>query len=97
MNHLLYTRGSIPFFETYTGLYVPRMLGFRREACEQTARFLGAELLALTKMDWNNTQFDGKDPIARKPHAVSEPFSSTFQRVIRLRRATASICSVGGV
>ena len=66
MNHLLYTRGSIPFFETYTGLYVPRTLGFRREACEQTARFLAAELLALTKMNWNNTQFDGKDPITTK-------------------------------
>jgi hypothetical protein len=65
-DHLLYTRGSIPFFETYTGLYVPRTLGFRREACEQTARFLGTELLALTKMNWNNTQFDGRDPITTK-------------------------------
>jgi hypothetical protein len=62
-NHLLYTRGSIPFFETYTGLYVPRTLGFRRDDCEQTARFLGSELLALTKLNWNNTQFDGRDRI----------------------------------
>jgi len=66
INHLLYTRGSVPFFETYTGLYVPRTLAFRREACEQTARFLAGELLALTKMNWNNTQFDGRDPITTK-------------------------------
>jgi hypothetical protein len=62
-NQLLYTRGSVDFFETYPGLYVPRALGFRCDHVEQTPAFLARELLGLTKMNWNQTQFDGSDPI----------------------------------
>ncbi len=62
-SHILYTRGSIDFFATYPGMYVPRPLSFRCEQTEQTAKFLAQEILALTKMNWNNTQFDGGDPI----------------------------------
>lgn len=61
--HVLYSRGSVDFFATYPGMYVPRPLGFRCEATDQTPRFLAAEMLALSKMNWNNTQFDGGDPI----------------------------------
>lgn len=61
--HVLYTRGSVDFFSTYPGLYVPRPLLFRCEHTEQTPRFLAQEILALTKMNWNNTQFDGAEPI----------------------------------
>ncbi len=61
--HILYTKGSIDFFETYPGMYVPRPLLFRSEYTEQTPSFLGREILALTKMNYNNTQFDGGDPI----------------------------------
>lgn len=62
-SHILYTRGSVHFFATYPGLYVPRSLLFRCEHIEQTPAFLGKEILALTKMNWNNTQFDGIFPI----------------------------------
>jgi hypothetical protein len=62
-NHILYTRGSVDFFQTYPGLYVPHPLGFKCEQTEQTPRFLAQEILALTKMNWNQTQFDGGDPI----------------------------------
>jgi hypothetical protein len=61
--HALYTKGSIDFFATYPGLYVPRTLEFRCDEAEQTPRFLAEELLALTKMDWNNTQFDRAEPV----------------------------------
>jgi hypothetical protein len=61
--HILYTRGSVPFYETYPGLYVPRPIEFRLHDPEQTPEALAAELLALTKMNWNNTQFDQRDPI----------------------------------
>jgi hypothetical protein len=61
--HILYTRGSVPFFETYPGMYVPRPIEFRIYDPEQTPEALGVELLALTKMNWNNTQFDQRDPI----------------------------------
>jgi len=65
-NHILYTRGSVDFFSTYPGMYVPRSLLFRCEHTEQTPRFLGKEILALTKMNWNNTQFDGGKPITMR-------------------------------
>lgn len=61
--HTLYTRGSVDFFSTYPGLYIPRPLAFRCEYTEQTSKFLAREILALTKMNWNNTQFDGGEPI----------------------------------
>ncbi len=61
--HLVYTRGSVDFFRTYPGMYVPRPLLIRCEEVEQTPAFLAREALALTKMNWNNTQFDNGDPI----------------------------------
>jgi len=60
---ILYTRGSVEFFSTYPGMYVPLSLAFRLEDAEQTPRFHAQEILALTKMNWNNTQFDGFEPI----------------------------------
>jgi hypothetical protein len=62
-NHILYTRGSVDFFQTYPGMYIPRPLSFKCEQTEQTPKFLAQEILALTKMNWNQTQFDGADPI----------------------------------
>jgi hypothetical protein len=53
----------VPFFEAYPGLYVPRPLDVRYECTEQPQDELARELLALTKMNWNNTQFDGAEPI----------------------------------
>jgi argonaute-like protein implicated in RNA metabolism and viral defense len=61
--HILYTRGSVDFFSTYPGIYVPRPLLFRCEYTEQTPRFLAQEILSLTKMNWNTTQFDGSEPM----------------------------------
>ena len=60
---LLYTRGSVDFFSTYPGMYVPKSLLFQCEQVEESQKFLGKEILALTKMNWNNTQFDGGMPI----------------------------------
>jgi hypothetical protein len=62
-NHVLYTRGSVDFFQTYPGMYIPRPLIFKCEHTEQTPKYLAQEILALTKMNWNQTQFDGGDPI----------------------------------
>ena len=60
---VLYTKGSVDFFSTYPGLYVPRPLGFRCDRVAATPSYLAQEILALTKMNWNNTQFDGGQPI----------------------------------
>jgi hypothetical protein len=44
-------------------MYIPRPLLLNLHKTEQTPRFLMNEVLALTKMNWNNTQFDGAEPI----------------------------------
>jgi hypothetical protein len=63
VEQLLYTRGSVDFFATYPGQYIPRPLLFRCDAIEATARELATETLSLTKMNWNDTQFDQAAPI----------------------------------
>jgi hypothetical protein len=42
---------------------LPLPLGFRLEDVEQPPRALAQEMLALSKQNWNNTQFDGGWPI----------------------------------
>ena len=55
---LLYTRGSVDFFRTYPGMYVPRPLQLRCQVQGQPLQHVAEETLALTKMNWSNTQFD---------------------------------------
>lgn len=62
-NHLLYTRGSVPFYRTYTGLYIPQPLDVRIDQADSSADKVCREILGLTKMNWNTTRFDGKYPI----------------------------------
>lgn len=61
--HILYTRGAVPFYKTYPGMYVPNALPFRLVDVDSSAERIAAELLALTKMNWNATQLDGRLPI----------------------------------
>lgn len=60
---LLYTRGSVNFFSTYPGMYVPRPLLIKRIEGNAPMRQLTEEILGLTKINWNNTQFDGGMPL----------------------------------
>lgn len=60
---LLYLRGSVNFFETYPGMYVPRPLEFSAAHAETPLEQLACEMLSLSKLNWNNTQFDGGEPI----------------------------------
>lgn len=60
---LLYTKGSVPFFATYPGMYVPQPVELRLEANEQAPRILAQEVLSLTKLNWNDSQFDVTRPI----------------------------------
>ncbi|WP_218142543.1 argonaute/piwi family protein [Tranquillimonas rosea] len=60
---LLYTRGSVWYYQTYPGLYVPQPIELRVQKSEESPMFLAREVLGLTKMNWNNTQFDGKYPV----------------------------------
>lgn len=62
-NHLLYTRGSVEYYETYPGKYVPSPIEVRLFSYDESPELICHEILALTKMNWNNTQFDRKFPI----------------------------------
>jgi len=60
---VLYTKGSVQFFEMYPGPYVPRAIEIKLAFREQPPDLIAQEVLALTKMNWNNTQFDSAYPI----------------------------------
>ncbi len=65
-NHVLYTKGSVPYYATFPGLYVPRPVRFKIAQGDESPRKLAEEILALTKLNWNNTQFDGSEPITMR-------------------------------
>jgi hypothetical protein len=60
---LLYLKGTVDFFRTYPGMYVPRPLEFTTCRAEAPPERLAREMLSLSKLNWNNTQFDGGEPI----------------------------------
>jgi argonaute-like protein implicated in RNA metabolism and viral defense len=60
---VLYTKGTVPFYEMYPGPYIPRTLSVRKEVCDASTEDICREILALTKMNWNNTQLDGFEPL----------------------------------
>ena len=60
---ILYTKGSVPFYETYPGTYPPKSLYMDCEHAQRSVKELARECLALSKMNWNNTRFDGQLPI----------------------------------
>ncbi|MFF7189817.1 hypothetical protein ACFZAR_32345 [Streptomyces sp. NPDC008222] len=60
---LLYTRGSVPYFRTYPGLYVPQPLLIRPATHGTDLLTASTAILALTKMNWNNAQLDERDPL----------------------------------
>jgi hypothetical protein len=53
---LLYLKGSVDFFKTYPGMYVPRPLEFTIHIAERPLGQLASEMLTLSKLNWNNTQ-----------------------------------------
>ncbi|KAA6435295.1 hypothetical protein FEM33_21880 [Dyadobacter flavalbus] len=62
-HHLLYTRGSVPYYETYPGKYIPRAIEVKLAQHDESPNIICDEILSLTKMNWNNTQFDRQMPI----------------------------------
>ena len=62
-HHVLYTRGSVPFYETYPGKYIPSPIEIKLAYYDESPNLICDEIIGLTKMNWNNTQFDRKFPI----------------------------------
>jgi hypothetical protein len=68
---LLYTRRSIPYFRTYPGMYVPQPLLVRPAGTTTDLDAAAIDVLALSKMNWNNAQLDERDPLTlRTAHRV---------------------------
>lgn len=59
----LHTQGSIEFYNTYPGMYVPPPIGLRHVRPTHSLATIASETLALTKMNWNQTRLDGKLPV----------------------------------
>lgn len=60
---LLYTTGTVPGYGSYPGPYVPRPIALHRSGPGRDPITLARETLALTKMNWNSTRYDGRLPI----------------------------------
>lgn len=60
---IVYLKGTVPYFQVYPGAYIPRALEFTRADGETSAADLARELVGLSKLNFNNTQFDTGDPI----------------------------------
>ena len=60
---VLYTRGLVDFYKTYPGAYVPTPLRVQLYEYDYSLEEICEEILGLSKMNWNNTQLDGKFPI----------------------------------
>ena len=60
---VLFTRGSVPYYRTFPGVRVPNPLMLRPHMADTPMVEMAREVLALTKMNWNSTQFDGALPI----------------------------------
>lgn len=61
--HFLYTRGFVDYFDTYPGKYIPNPIEVRLFSYDEDPIKICREILSLTKMNWNNSQFDRKFPI----------------------------------
>ncbi len=60
---LLYTRGSVPYYRTYPGQRAPRpLLLVPHPGGDSTIEQIAREVFAMTKVNWNTTQFDQKLP-----------------------------------
>jgi hypothetical protein len=60
---IVYLKGTVPYFQVYPGAYIPRAIEFIREEGETNAADLAREIVGLSELNFNNTQFDTGDPI----------------------------------
>jgi argonaute-like protein implicated in RNA metabolism and viral defense len=60
---VLYTKGIVDFYKTYPGMYIPSPLKIDAYEHDSSFEHICEEIFGLTKMNWNNTQLDGRLPI----------------------------------
>ncbi|MEQ8524836.1 hypothetical protein [Gracilimonas sp.] len=62
-NMILYTRGSINLYQEYPGMYIPKPLHIQLFETQNSPLSLATEILELSKMNYNNSQFSESMPI----------------------------------
>ena len=62
-NYLIYTRGFVPFLQTYPGAHVPSPLEVVEHHGDSTPQTICEEIIGLTKMNWNSADFSSGFPI----------------------------------
>ena len=62
-SYLLYTNGYIPFLRQYDGPRVPRPLEITEKHGDTPVEELAREILALTRLNWNTTDYCCYEPI----------------------------------
>ena len=60
---ILYTTGYVPYYETYPGVHMPHGLNIEIFDGESTLRTICREILALTKLNFNNCNYYSSLPI----------------------------------
>lgn len=60
---ILYTTGYIPYYETFPGMHIPHPLDIEIYEAESTLKKIAEEILALTKMNFNNCNYYNSLPI----------------------------------
>lgn len=70
-NFLLYTRGYVPYLRTYPGMRIPHPLEVLEHYGDSSHAQLGAEIMALSKLNWNTADF-----------ACAEPMTLAFAREV---------------
>jgi hypothetical protein len=59
----LYTTGYLPGFATYMGSGTPWPLEFHCDRLDTDLKTVASDIMALTKLDWNNTEFCTSQPV----------------------------------
>ena len=62
-DYLIYTRGYIPYLRIYPGMRIPNPLEVVEHYGDSSAEKVCAEILALTKLNWNTCAFASADPV----------------------------------
>ncbi len=76
--YILYTSGFVPALNTYPGASVPEPILIRPAKRKSTTKQIGEDILALTKLDWNNSDFNTRLPVTISvSNKVGEVLSET--------------------
>lgn len=61
--HFIFTQGYVPYLETYPKSHVPEPLEIVQHIGDSTKKSICEEIIGLSKMNWNTSEFSSKLPI----------------------------------